>query len=54
MKFGQFMSYYKRKLKKKNSTKTDTLKLVPGSFVSAKNQAQPILENETFEATCLY
>ena len=31
-----------------------TKKLVPGSFVLAKNLAQPLLENETFEASYLY
>ena len=38
MKFGQFMSYYKRK----NSSK---IRL----FVFAKNKAQLLLENEIFE-----
>ena len=38
MKFGQFMSYYKRK-KSKNFTKTAAWKLVPGPFVFAKNEA---------------
>ena len=37
MKFGQFMSYYKRKL-------------VPGLVVFAKNKGQLLLENEFFEA----
>ena len=37
MKFAQFMSYRKRKNFNKNSTKTATWKLVPGSFVFAKN-----------------
>ena len=31
-----------------------TSKLVPGSFVFAKNQAQPLLEEEIFEAIFLY
>ena len=37
MKFGQFMSYYKRKNFIKNSTKITARKLVPGPFVFAKN-----------------
>ena len=37
MKFGQFMSYYKRKKISKKFVKTITRKLVPGSFVFAKN-----------------
>ena len=39
MKFGQFMSYYKRKNSSKCLTKTATTKLVPGLFVFAKNEA---------------
>ena len=38
----------------KNSTKTATGKLVPGPSVFAKNQEQPLLENELFEAIYLY
>ena len=49
MKFGQFMSYCKRK----NSTKTAISK-VPGPFVFTENLAQPLLENEIFEASYLY
>ena len=37
MKFGQFISYFKRKVSSKNSTKTAAGKLVPGPFVFAKN-----------------
>ena len=32
MKFGQFMSYYKRKISSKNSIKTVVWKIVPGPF----------------------
>ena len=53
MKFGQFISYYKRKLSKK-STETATWKLVPDPFLFAKNEAQPLVENEIFEASCQY
>ena len=49
MKFGQFMPCYKKQLLK-NSTKTATWKL----FVFWKNWGQPLLENEIFEASCLY
>ena len=54
MTFGQFMSYYKRKISSKNSAKTSAWKLVPGPFVFAKNLAQLLLENEIFEASYLY
>ena len=38
MKFGQFMSYEKKeKNSSKNSTKIAALKLVPDTFVFAKN-----------------
>ena len=37
MKFGHFMSYFKRNNLIKNSTKTAALKLVPGPFVFTKN-----------------
>ena len=37
----------------KNFTKTAISK-VPGPFVFTKNLAQPLLENEIFEARCLY
>ena len=53
MKFGQFISYYKRKLSKE-STETATWKLVPDPFLFSKNEAQPLAENEIFEASCLY
>ena len=39
MKFGQFMSYYKRKNSIKNYTKTAEWKLFPGLFVFGKNEA---------------
>ena len=48
MKFGQFMTYYKRKNATKKFYKNSGLKLVPGPFVFAKNQAQLLLENEIF------
>ena len=49
------MSYSKRNnLVKKNSTKTAARKLVPGTSEFAKNQAQPLLQNEIFEAIYLY
>ena len=54
MKFGEFMSYYKGKVSSKNVTKTAAWKLVPGPFVFAKNEAQPLLANEVFEASYLY
>ena len=55
MLFGQFMSRYKRKkFIYKKTSKTATWKLVRGSFVIAKNSAQPLLENEIVEPTCLY
>ena len=38
----------------KNFTNTAAWKLVPGLFVFAKNLAQPLLENEIFEAIYLY
>ena len=44
------MSYQKRKYFIKNFTKTATRKLVPDLFEFAKNYAESLLENETFEA----
>ena len=44
----------KEKVLSKISTKTATWKLVSGPFLFAKNQVQPLLENQIFEATCLY
>ena len=41
MKFGKFMSYQKIKNSIKIFCKTETLKLVPGPAVFAKNSAQP-------------
>ena len=38
----------------KNSTKNAAWKLVPGPFAFAKNQPQPLLENEIFDAIYLY
>ena len=55
MKFGQYMWYYNKK--KKISiflTKTAIWKLVLSPFVFAKNNAQPLLENEMFETSYLY
>ena len=54
IKFGQFMSYYKRKCFLKILQK-----LRPGNYFEVflclqKNSAQPLLENEIFEMTCLY
>ena len=37
MKFGQFMSHYKKKLSSKNSAKKVAWKLVPGSLKFGKN-----------------
>ena len=34
--------------------KAATWKLVPGPFAFAKNYAQPLLENDIFEATYFY
>ena len=45
------MSYYKRKKLSKTFTKTLSGKLVPDSFVFAKNKVQTLLENEICEAT---
>ena len=44
MKFGQFVSYYKRKSFIIKLSKNYDLKLVPGSFVFAKNKGQPLIE----------
>ena len=54
MKFDHFMSYFKRNNFRKNSTKNVAWKLVPGTFVFAKNKPQLLLENEIFEAIYLY
>ena len=54
MKFGQFMSYYKRKKLSKHFAKTATWKLVPGPFVFTKDKAKPLLENEIYEASYLH
>ena len=54
MKFGQFMSYCKRKNSSKNSGKSAAWKLVPGPFVLAKNQAHLLLDNEIFETSYFY
>ena len=43
----------KEKILSKNSLKTAAWKLVQGSFVFTKNYAQPLLENEIFEASYL-
>ena len=51
MKFDQFMSYYERENFVKKIYK---ISQVPGPFVFTKNLAQPLLENEIFEARCLY
>ena len=51
MKFGQFISYCKKKKKKKNYQKiVQKLHL----FVFVKNLAQAVLENEIFEASYLF
>ena len=44
----------KGKFVSKNYIKTAIWNIVPRPFVFAKNYAQPLLENEIFEATCLY
>ena len=44
MKFGQFVSYFKRKKIIKKFYKNYDLKLVPGPLVFAKNKAQLLLE----------
>ena len=54
MKFGQFMSYYKKKSSSKNYTKIAAWKLEPEFFVFARNYAQLLLENDIFEASYLY
>ena len=54
MLLDQFILYYKENILSKNSTKTATWKFIAGPFVFAKNQAQPLLENEIFEASYLY
>ena len=54
MKFGQFMTYYKKNNFIKNSQKSVAWKLVPGAFALAKNWAQPALENEIFQAIYLH
>ena len=48
------MSNHKRKSFSKHSTKTAAWKQAPGFFVFARNQAQPLLENEIFEISYLY
>ena len=54
MKFGKSMPHYKTKNFIKKLYRIYSLKLVPGPFVFAKNQAQLPLENECFETTYLY
>ena len=54
MKFGQFMSYYKRKKLSKHFGKIATWKLVPCPFVFTKDEAQLLLENEIYEASYLH
>ena len=55
MKFGQFMSYYRRKkIHEKDSAKTVTWKQVPGFFVFENNLAKLLLESEIFEVSYLY
>ena len=54
MKFDKFMSYSKRTNFIKNYAKTGAWKLLPGPFMFAKSEAQPLLENETFKAIYLY
>ena len=44
----------KAKVLSKYSGKTATWKLVPGPLVFLKNQTQPLLENEIYEASYLY
>ena len=54
MKISQFMSYNKRNKFILKFHKTASRKLVPGLFEFAKTYAQPLLENETFEASYLH
>ena len=48
------MSYSKENNSSRNSTQTAAWKLVLGPSVFAKNYAQCLLENETFEGIFLY
>ena len=54
MEFGQFMSYYKRKKLSKYFAKTATWNLVRGPFVFTKDNTQPLLKNEIYEASYLH
>ena len=54
MKTQPIYEIWLEKVLSKNSTKTQTWKLVPGPFVFAKTLAQPLLENEIFEGSYLY
>ena len=53
MKFSQFMTNYKRKYFIQKIHKFRDLKLVPGPFVFAKNEALPLLKNGVFQASYL-
>ena len=53
MKLASLCHTIKEKVLSKGSTKTAIWKLVPGPFVFVKNSAQPQLDKEIFEATCL-
>ena len=54
MKFGQFMSSCKIENFIKKFYKNCVLNTSSGSFVFAKSEAQPVLENDFFEASFLY
>ena len=54
MKFDQFCHITKEEKLSKHFAKTATWKLVLGSFVLTKNEAQPLLENLIFEVSYLY
>ena len=54
VKFGQFMPYYKRKRFIKKLYKNCDLKTSRRPFCVSKNYAQPLLENEIFEASYLH
>ena len=54
MKIDQFILNNKRKGFLKTFRKTATWKIVSGPFAFANNSAQPLFENEIFEASYLY
>ena len=54
MNFGQFISYYKRKILAKNYAKTASWKLVPDPFVLAKNIKQNLHWKMKFSKQATY